>query len=204
MSRAGGYGNWDHYSAYSHRADANRGALRSRIEKSTPVVRIISLGWLGASIYLPFSFIFYALDEPHIRFYLELGKLVARITLLAILFQFSHVGAAWSVTLAQLLNAIVSGLVIWVKLRRPNLVIDEVPIANANLPSERFMINILIPEVSQGPIRVRRPYFWNCKIPIYLSRAPNISFFASLTKIPELMASMRISSVFMAWFLTIC
>ncbi|MFH1984396.1 MAG: oligosaccharide flippase family protein [Pseudomonadota bacterium] len=98
------------------------GFYGSQYAAAIPVVRIISFGWLGASVYLPFSFIFYALDEPHTRFYLELTKLILGGSLLSVLVpRYGMTGAALSIALALLINAIVSGLILWRKLIRKSL-----------------------------------------------------------------------------------
>ena len=103
-----------------------KGLYGQQYEAAVPIARIISLGWLGASIYLPFSFIFYTIDEPHTRFYLELGKLILGIVFLVLLVPlYGTKGAALSVTMALLTNALMSGLILWRKLNRPGLFIGE-------------------------------------------------------------------------------
>jgi O-antigen/teichoic acid export membrane protein len=86
------------------------------------VVRIIAVGWFGATLYLPFSFLFYALDEPHTRFYLELTKLILGFSALTLLVPLYGIrGGALAVSLSLLLNALLSGLVLWFKLKQPSL-----------------------------------------------------------------------------------
>ena len=98
------------------------GLYGPRFEAAVIVIRILALGWLGAAIYLPFSFIFYALDEPHTRFYLELIKLVLGFLFLVVLVpRYGTTGAAIAMTLALWINALVSGLVLREKLQRPDL-----------------------------------------------------------------------------------
>lgn len=98
------------------------GLYGARYQTAATIVRIISLGWLGSAIYLPFSFLFYALDEPQTRFFLELTKLLLGLSLLLVLIPpYGAVGAAASMALAHLINSVVSGLVLRNRLQRTDL-----------------------------------------------------------------------------------
>lgn len=98
------------------------GLYGQQYEGAVVVVRIIAVGWLGAIVYLPFSFLFYTLDEPHTRFYLELSKLIVGLSALTFLVPLYGIrGAALAISLSLLLNALLSGLVLYRKLRQPGL-----------------------------------------------------------------------------------
>jgi O-antigen/teichoic acid export membrane protein len=83
------------------------------------VLRILLIGWLFLSFYLPFSFLFYALNDSKTRFILELAKI-----LIALMFLFFLVppmgmhGAALSISSALILNTILSLSVLQYKLNK--------------------------------------------------------------------------------------
>lgn len=59
------------------------------------VLRILLVGWMFYSIYLPFSFLFYALDIAHLRLIIENIKIIIAVILLIILIhRYQVIGAA--------------------------------------------------------------------------------------------------------------
>jgi O-antigen/teichoic acid export membrane protein len=82
------------------------------------VLRILLVGWLFLSFYLPFSFLFYALNDSRTRFILELLKLCTAFVLLLYFVPLLGIyGAAISISIALVLNAILSFAVLWIKLK---------------------------------------------------------------------------------------
>jgi len=73
-------------------------------------LRILLIGYMFSSIYLPLSFLYYCLNLPHIRFFLEASKLVLALVLFI---EFIPVwglqGAAMSMTLSLAINSLVGG-----------------------------------------------------------------------------------------------
>ena len=76
---------------------------------SSSILRILLIGWLFASFYQPFSFIFYALNDARTRFFLEFTKIISAFLLLLFLVPSRGIyGAAVAISIALVLNAIIS------------------------------------------------------------------------------------------------
>lgn len=83
---------------------------------STAILRILLVGWLFASLYQPFSFLFYALNDARTRFYVELMKIfLAFILLLFLVPSYGVYGAAVAVSVALGLNAIIALMLLKVR-----------------------------------------------------------------------------------------
>lgn len=74
---------------------------------SVNIFRVLLVGYLISMLYVPHSFIFYALAEAHLRFYLECTKIILALVLLLILIPpFGLIGAAWAISLTMTANAL--------------------------------------------------------------------------------------------------
>lgn len=97
------------------------------------ILRILLVGWLFSSIYLPFSFLFYALNDSRTRFMLELLKILVAFILLKYLVPSEGVyGAAASISFALALNALLSLTVLWFKLNNKLGLTKAVNVINTN------------------------------------------------------------------------
>jgi O-antigen/teichoic acid export membrane protein len=77
------------------------------------IFRILIGGYLGSMLYLPYSFVFYALDLAHLRFCLEGTKIVLALALLLVLIpSFGLKGAAWAITITMAVNAACSYIIL--------------------------------------------------------------------------------------------
>jgi O-antigen/teichoic acid export membrane protein len=93
-------------------------AFGEQYAAAVPILRILLLGWVFSTIYIPFSYMFYGLDEPQLRFALEAVKLT--LVLVALIFLIPWLGptgAAWGVTGALAAEAVFSGFVLHCRLR---------------------------------------------------------------------------------------
>ena len=85
---------------------------------STPILRILLVGYCFSIVYIPFSFIFYAFDDSRTRFILELVKFILAVILLFILVpSFQEKGAAFALAITMLLNMMISLFVLRRKIR---------------------------------------------------------------------------------------
>jgi len=85
-----------------------------------PVLKVLTFGWFFHVLYIPLQYTFYALDKAKVRFVLEFVKCGVAVT--CILFavpRFGAIGAAYSISLAMVMNFFISGLIA-VKLIRKN------------------------------------------------------------------------------------
>lgn len=86
---------------------------------SIGIFRVLLGGYLISMLYLPYSFVFYALDQGHLRFYLECTKIIlALVFLLVFIPHFGLIGAAWAITLTMAANAAWSYLILRQKIAR--------------------------------------------------------------------------------------
>lgn len=75
---------------------------------NTPFL-ILLIGWFVSVFYLPFSFLFYTLEDSRTRFFLELSKIIFAVIFLFILVPgYTLIGAALAVSLSLILNTLVS------------------------------------------------------------------------------------------------
>jgi O-antigen/teichoic acid export membrane protein len=80
---------------------------------ASPSLRILLVGYILMSLYLPLSYVFYAIDRPQVRFYLEGFKLLTVIAALMVLVpRYNIIGAAMSVSLVLCLSSTISILVL--------------------------------------------------------------------------------------------
>ena len=85
---------------------------------ATPVLRILLIGWFFNIIYLPVSFFFLALNDSRVKFVLELCKLMLLMGLMLVFVPRAGViGAAVSVSIALMLNSIVSTIIVVARLK---------------------------------------------------------------------------------------
>ena len=81
----------------------------SEYQSAGNILRILLLGWICNVPFIPFSFLFYALNDSKTRFFLELTKLVLGIWLLFYLVPlYGLPGAAYAVSLAMASNTVLS------------------------------------------------------------------------------------------------
>lgn len=86
---------------------------------SVEILRILLVGYIFVGLYIPLSFLFYAIDRPDIRFCLEAGKLVTAIILLYFIIPYGGPkGAAWAMSAAMALNSIISSIVLVIFLKK--------------------------------------------------------------------------------------
>lgn len=86
---------------------------------SANIFRVLLGGYLISMLFLPYSFVFYALDQGHLRFYLESTKIILALALLLVLVPlFGLVGAAWAITITMAANAAWSYLILRQKIAR--------------------------------------------------------------------------------------
>lgn len=80
---------------------------------SAGIFRVLLGGYLISMLFLPYSFVFYALDQGRLRFYLECTKIILAVALLFIFVpRFGLIGAAWAITVTMAANAAWSYLVL--------------------------------------------------------------------------------------------
>lgn len=83
------------------------------------VLRILIFGWLFHVLYLPLQYIFYAIDEAKIRFWLESLKLSMAVLLIILLVPLmGAIGAAYAMSSVMILNFGFSGFVILNRLKK--------------------------------------------------------------------------------------
>lgn len=86
---------------------------------ATEILRILLYGYATIALYTPASFLFYAIDRPDLRFYLEGLKLVmAMMFLYFIIPVYGAIGAAWAMCISMAFNSILSGVVLFLLLRK--------------------------------------------------------------------------------------
>lgn len=86
---------------------------------SANIFRVLLGGYLISMLFLPYSFVFYALDQGHLRFYLECTKIILALALLLVLVPlFGLAGAAWAITITMAANAVWSYLILRQKIAR--------------------------------------------------------------------------------------
>lgn len=84
---------------------------------SSAILRIILVGWLFASFYQPFSFLFYALNDAKTRFFLEFVKIATAFILLLYLVPGKGIyGAAVAISIALVSNSVSSLAILRVKI----------------------------------------------------------------------------------------
>jgi O-antigen/teichoic acid export membrane protein len=77
------------------------------------ILRILSIGWMSYIIYLPFSFLFYTLNDAKTPFLFEFLKLCVGIGLLYYLVPLKSIyGAAFAICIALVLHAVASLIII--------------------------------------------------------------------------------------------
>lgn len=85
-------------------------------------LRILLLGSIFWTLYQPLSYLFYTLDAPQVRFLLELFKLVVAIVLLMLLTpEYGLLGAAISITISTVVNALLSCVILYRRIVSFNL-----------------------------------------------------------------------------------
>ena len=73
-------------------------------------LRILLVGYLFSSLYLPPSFLYYSLDLPHLRFFLETAKMLLVLVLFSqFIPAWGMPGAAAAMSLALAVNSLVAG-----------------------------------------------------------------------------------------------
>lgn len=86
---------------------------------SAEILRILLIGYVFVGLYIPISFLFYSIDRPDLRFYLEGFKLVVAIILLYFIVpRYGTHGAAWAMSATMALNSIISTMVLFILLRK--------------------------------------------------------------------------------------
>lgn len=86
---------------------------------ATAILRILLYGYAAVALYTPASFLFYALDRPDLRFYLEGLKLVTAVLLLYFIIPAYGVkGAAWAMSFCMAFNSALSALVLFYFLKK--------------------------------------------------------------------------------------
>ncbi|QJB57398.1 oligosaccharide flippase family protein [Pseudodesulfovibrio sp. zrk46] len=79
---------------------------------SISAIKILTIGWCFQVVYLPFQYLFYALNQPRLRFLLEIMKLGTAVGLLQVLTpRYGIDGAASSISIAFFLNFIIASFV---------------------------------------------------------------------------------------------
>ncbi len=82
-------------------------------------LRILLTGYIFSSLYLPLSFLYYTMELPHIRFYLETGKMVLVLILFSQLIPiWGLAGAAMSMATAMAVNCLLAGGFLFSLLRK--------------------------------------------------------------------------------------
>lgn len=85
----------------------------------TPVLRVLLLGWIFAVFYVPFSSLFYAIDDSRTRFLLEASKILIGVLLLNFMIPWKGLmGAAIAMSLTLFINTCVSSQVLKQRLTR--------------------------------------------------------------------------------------
>lgn len=80
---------------------------------ATTPLRVLLIGYIFSTLYLPLSFLFYAMERPHVRFLLETGKMLLVLVLFIWLIpQWGLIGAAVSMTIAMAANCLFSGTIL--------------------------------------------------------------------------------------------
>ncbi|MCK9294123.1 MAG: oligosaccharide flippase family protein [Desulfobulbaceae bacterium] len=86
---------------------------------SASIFRVLLGGYLISMLYVPYSFIFYALGHAHLRFYLECTKIILALALLLVFIPlFGLIGAAWSITIAMGASTVCSYIILRQKIAR--------------------------------------------------------------------------------------
>lgn len=84
---------------------------------SAHVLRILCIGWMFGVLYLPLSLIFYAMNDPRTRFFLEFSKILTCVAMMLYLVpKFGVIGGGCAVAASIMLNAVMSTLVLRQKL----------------------------------------------------------------------------------------
>ncbi len=84
---------------------------------ATPFLRTLLVGWVFAIVYLPFSFVFLAINDSRTRFILELSKLGFGLFFMMLAVpRIGAMGGAVAISLAMALNAMTSAAVLKFKM----------------------------------------------------------------------------------------
>jgi O-antigen/teichoic acid export membrane protein len=90
-------------------------------QSATLILRILLVGWFVFIYYLPFSYLFYALEESKILFFIELFRLLAAIILLYFLVpRFNMLGAAFGQSLVFIATSILGVIILKTRLGLKN------------------------------------------------------------------------------------
>ncbi len=88
---------------------------------ATPILRILLIGWLLHTFFVPFSFLFFATKDSRTRFFLELGKLVVGVGVLYLFvsqWDYGLWGGAWAMTITLGVYAIMGLLILKMQFAR--------------------------------------------------------------------------------------
>ncbi len=85
----------------------------SQYDGAAKISRILLLGWFFTVPYIPFSFLFYSLDDSRTRFLLELSKLAFGVVLLSVCVpRMGMTGAAVAVSATLIISTVLSSAVL--------------------------------------------------------------------------------------------
>jgi O-antigen/teichoic acid export membrane protein len=85
---------------------------------SVKILRILLVGWMFGAIFVPFQFLFIALEDSRTRFYIELVKFFIAFFLLYILVpSYGITGAAYAITVTLFLGSIISFFLLKLRLK---------------------------------------------------------------------------------------
>lgn len=94
-------------------------------EAVTPVLRVLLLGWISAVFYVPFSSLFYVIDDSRTRFLLEASKIILGVLLLNLMIPWKGImGAAIAISLTLIINTCISLQVLKQRLTRFMLLVQ--------------------------------------------------------------------------------
>lgn len=83
------------------------------------ILRILLVGWLFSVAFVPFSFVFYAVEDFSTRFVIEVVKLAAGVVLLYLLApRYGPEGAAWAIALTLAGSTVLSFAVLGYRMKR--------------------------------------------------------------------------------------
>ena len=85
---------------------------------SVKILRILLLGWAFGVIFIPFSFLFIALDDSKTRFYIELINFIIAFSLLTIFVPwYGVIGAAYAISITLFIGLIISTFILMLRLK---------------------------------------------------------------------------------------
>lgn len=85
---------------------------------SVKILRILLVGWASGVIFIPFQFIFFALEDTRTYFYIEFAKLFIAFFLLNIFVPlYGITGAAYAITLTLFVSPIISFFILMLRLK---------------------------------------------------------------------------------------